>query len=150
MALDARPHGPAGAGEVVESGFPGEASLVRHHGRNTSRRDHFTRAGELDPGWTATAPGGPLRPDAETTTDEPANQGLDHASPLCGEQAHLFVRGSPDLPNGVALVPATASDQEPEMDQDEIFPTRRSSPLGLHRRPDGSERPRLADPVDDR
>jgi len=24
---------------MVESGFPGEASLVRHQGRNTSRRD---------------------------------------------------------------------------------------------------------------
>ena len=46
---------------MVESGFPGEARLVRHHGRNTSRRDHFTRPGELDPGWTATAAGGTLR-----------------------------------------------------------------------------------------
>jgi site-specific DNA recombinase len=39
----------------------------------------FTRAGELDPGWTATAPGGPLRPDAETATDEQGPPG-----PLCG------------------------------------------------------------------
>ena len=66
-------------GEMVESGFPGEARLVRHHGRNTSRRDRFTRAGELDPGWTATAPGGPLRQDAEATTDEQGPPG-----PLCG------------------------------------------------------------------
>src|SRR5207302_10193568 len=43
------------------SGIPGEARLVRHHGRHPSRRDHFPRAGELDPGWTATAPGGTLR-----------------------------------------------------------------------------------------
>ena len=50
---------------MVESGFPGEARLVRHHGRNPSRRDHFPRPGELDPGWTATALGGTLRQDAE-------------------------------------------------------------------------------------
>src|SRR6266508_2243191 len=55
MALGARPHGPASAEEMVERGFPGEARLVRHHGRNTSRRDRFTRPGELDPGWTPTA-----------------------------------------------------------------------------------------------
>src|SRR5262245_17209442 len=30
----------------------------------------FTRPGELDPGWTAAAPGGTLRRDAEATTDE--------------------------------------------------------------------------------
>ena len=35
--------------------------------------------------------------------------------------------------NGVALVPATASEEEPEVDQDDILPARRSSPLGLHR-----------------
>ena len=43
MALEARPDGPANSGEMVESGFPGEASLVRHHGRNPSRRDRLTR-----------------------------------------------------------------------------------------------------------
>ena len=77
--LDTRPHGPASAREMVESGFPGEARLVRHHGRNTSRRDHFTRPGELDPGWTATAAGGTLRQHAEATTDEQSPPG-----PLCG------------------------------------------------------------------
>ena len=35
--------------------------------------------------------------------------------------------------NGVAVVPATAPEQEPEVDQGEILPARRSSPLGLHR-----------------
>src|SRR5262249_13364660 len=79
MAPGARPPGPATAEEVVESGFPGGARPVRHHGRDTSRRDHFTRAGELDPGWTAAAPGGPLRPDAETATEERGPPG-----PLCG------------------------------------------------------------------
>src|SRR5271166_4435752 len=39
MAPDTRPHGPDVAPAMVESRFPGEASLVRHHGRNTSRRD---------------------------------------------------------------------------------------------------------------
>ena len=67
------------AAAMVESGFPGEACLVRHHGRNTSRRDRFTRPGELDPGWTATAPGGTLRRDAKATTDEQSPPG-----PLCG------------------------------------------------------------------
>jgi site-specific DNA recombinase len=42
-------------------------------------RRGFTRAGELDPGWTATAPGGSLRQDAEATTDEQSPPG-----PLCG------------------------------------------------------------------
>ena len=60
----------------------------------------------------------------------------------------FHVRGSPDLPNGVALVPATAPEEEPEMDQDELFPARRSSPLGLHRYAVEPERPRPADPVD--
>src|SRR5262249_5040161 len=55
---------------------------------------------------------------------EPTNQGLDHVSPLCGEQTHLYVRGLPDLPNGVAVVPATASAEEPEVDQGEILPAR--------------------------
>ena len=67
------------AAAMVESGFPGEARLVRHHGRNTSRRDHFTRPGELDPGWTATAAGGTLRQDAEATTEVQSPPG-----PLCG------------------------------------------------------------------
>ena len=79
---------------------------------------------------------------------ESANQGLDHVSPLCGEQTHLYVCGSPDLPDGVAMVPATAPEEEPEMDQDELFPARRSSPLGLHRDAARPERPRPADPVD--
>ena len=48
---------------------------------------------------------------------EPTDQGLDHVPPLCGEQTHLYVRGSPDLPDGVALVPATAPEEEPEVDQ---------------------------------
>src|SRR5262249_28256939 len=74
MAPDARPPGPADAEEMVESGFPGEARLVRHHGRDTSRRDPFTRAGELDPGWTATAPGGPLRPVAGTRKKQRMNK----------------------------------------------------------------------------
>src|SRR5262245_26307789 len=39
----------------------------------------LTRPGELDPGWTATAPGGSLRQDAEATTDEQGPPG-----PLCG------------------------------------------------------------------
>src|SRR5258707_554829 len=69
MALDPCPHGPAVAPAMVESRFPGEACLVRHHGRNTSRRDHFARAGELDPGWTTTAPDGTLRPDAHKTRE---------------------------------------------------------------------------------
>src|SRR5207302_10219732 len=58
---------------------------------------------------------------------EPANQGLDHVPPLRGEQTHLQLRRSPDLPNGVALVPATAPEERLEMDQDEILPARRSS-----------------------
>src|SRR5438309_3293999 len=36
-------------------------TLSLHDALPISRRDHFTRAGELDPGWTATAPGGPSR-----------------------------------------------------------------------------------------
>ena len=79
---------------------------------------------------------------------ESADQGLDHVSPLCGEQTHLYVRGSSDLPDGVALVPATAPKQEREVDQDELLPARRSSPLGLHRHAVRPERPRPADPVD--
>jgi hypothetical protein len=66
-------------GKWLKAGFPGEARLVRHHGRDTSRRDHFPRPGELDPGWTATAPGGALRQDAKTATDEQSPPG-----PLCG------------------------------------------------------------------
>src|SRR5208337_2150301 len=54
---------------MVESRFPGEASLVRHHGRNTSRRDDFTRPGELDPRWTTTAAGGTLREHAAGTRE---------------------------------------------------------------------------------
>src|SRR5262249_29309846 len=90
------------------------------------------------------------QPDVRRTDPafEPANQGLDHVSPLCGEQTHLYVRGLPDLPNGVALVPATAPAEGPEMDQDDLFPGRRSSPLGLHRDAAEPERPRPADPVD--
>jgi RNA-directed DNA polymerase len=36
MAVGSRPHGPVLAEAMVESGFPGEANLVRQHGRNTS------------------------------------------------------------------------------------------------------------------
>src|SRR5580693_10772512 len=64
---------------------------------------------------------------------ESADQRLDHVSPLCVEQTHLYVRGSSDLPNAVALVPATAPEQGPEVDQGEILPARRTPPLGLHR-----------------
>ena len=46
---------------MVEGGFPGEARPLRHHGRNTSRRDHLSRAGESDLGWTATVAGATLR-----------------------------------------------------------------------------------------
>src|SRR4029077_12179275 len=53
-----------------------------------------------------------------------------------------------DLPNGVALVPATAPEEEWEVDQDEILPAGWSSPLGLHRYAVEPERPRSADPVD--
>ena len=92
------------------------------------------------------------QPDGRRTDPalEPTDQGLDHVSPLCGEQAHLYVRGSPDLPDGVAMVPATAPEEGPEMDQDDLLPARRSSPLGLHRHAAGPERPGPADPVDGR
>jgi site-specific DNA recombinase len=52
---------------------PQQGCLQRRWGRD------LTRAGELDPGWTATAPGGSLRRDAEATTDEQGPPG-----PLCG------------------------------------------------------------------
>src|SRR5262249_6951738 len=81
---------------------------------------------------------------------EPTDQGLDHVPPLCGEQAHLYVRRSPDLPNAVAMVPATAPEQEPEMDQDALFPARRTSPLGLHRPDGGPEGPAPGDQTDGR
>ena len=64
---------------MVESRFPGEARLVRHHGRNTSRRDDFTRPGELDPGWTTTAAGGTLREHAGGTREVQSPPGT-----LCG------------------------------------------------------------------
>ena len=44
-------------------------------------------------------------------------------------------------------VPATASEAGPEMDQDDRFPARRSSPPGLHRHAAEPERPRPADPA---
>ena len=47
-----------------------------------------------------------------------------------------------------ALVPASAPEEEPEMAQEELFPARRSAPLGLHRYAVEPERPRPADPVD--
>src|SRR2546421_12620955 len=95
MALDPRPHGPAIAPAMVESRFPGEACPVRHHGRNTSRRDHFTRAGELDPGWNATAPDGTLRPDADRTRDVESPLG-----PLCGRLLdHGQIEGTPPGPS---------------------------------------------------
>src|SRR5262245_63946747 len=50
----------------------------------------------------------------------------------------------------MALVPATASEEGPEVDQEEILPARRTPPLGLHRHALRPERPRLADPVDGR
>src|SRR5208337_874288 len=50
--------------------------------------------------------------------------------------------------DAVALVPATAPEEEPEMAQEELFPGRRSSPLGLHQYAVEPERPGSADPVD--
>jgi site-specific DNA recombinase len=44
-------------------GSPQQGSLQHCWGRD------LTRAGELDPGWTTTAPGGTLRRDAERTTE---------------------------------------------------------------------------------
>ena len=50
---------------MVESGFPGEASLVRHHGRNTSRRDRFHPPWRIGPWmdcngcWRNTSPSTP-------------------------------------------------------------------------------------------
>src|SRR5258707_5211962 len=61
---------------------------------------------------------------------------------------HVEGRGLADLTNGVALVPATASEEEPGMDQDDVFPARWPSPLDLHRYAVEPERPRPADPVD--
>jgi site-specific DNA recombinase len=52
---------------------PQQGSLQHCWGRG------FTRLGELDPGWTATAPDRSLCQDAETTTDEQNPPG-----PLCG------------------------------------------------------------------
>ena len=48
------------------------------------------------------------------------------------------------------MVPATAPEQGPGMDQDDLLPAGWSSPLGLHRHAAGPERPGLADPVDGR
>ena len=52
---------------MVESGFPGEARLVRHHGRNTSRGDYLPSTGESNTGWSATTAGGtiPNQPEAD-------------------------------------------------------------------------------------
>src|SRR3954462_14409833 len=91
MAPDARPHGPASAPAMVESGFPGEARLVRHHGRNTSRRDRFARPGELDPGWTPTVVGGTLREHTQRTREVRSPPG-----PLCGRLLdHRHIEGTP-------------------------------------------------------
>jgi hypothetical protein len=70
------------------------------------------------------------------------------ADPDLGEQTHLYVRRSPDLPNGVALVPATAPEEESEMAQDDLFPARRPSPMGLHRHAPEAEGAKLPHPVD--
>src|SRR3954453_3728040 len=48
------------------------------------------------------------------------------------------------------MVSATTSEERREVDQAEILPARWTSPLGLHRRAAGPERPGLADPVDGR
>src|SRR5207302_8636497 len=90
------------------------------------------------------------QPDGRATDPalEPTNQGLDHVPPLCSEPAHLYVCGSPDLPDGVAVVPATAPEEGPERDQDDLFPARRSPPLGLHRHATRPQGPGLAAPVD--
>jgi RNA-directed DNA polymerase len=63
----------------LKAGFPGEARLVRHHGRHTSRRDRFTRPGELDLGWTPTVVGGTLREHTKRTREVRSPPG-----PLCG------------------------------------------------------------------
>src|SRR5438128_10772495 len=90
MAVDAHPHGPASIAAVAESGFPGEARLVRHHGRNTSRRDRFTRPGELDPGWTTTVVGRTLCEHTERTREVRSPPG-----PLCGRLLdHRHIEGT--------------------------------------------------------
>ena len=65
MAFGSHLHGSGGAWEMVEGRLSGEASPVRHHGRDPSGRYHFSRPGESNPGWTATAADGTLRRDAE-------------------------------------------------------------------------------------
>jgi site-specific DNA recombinase len=57
---------------------PFEGGPQRGHLQHCWGRD-FTRPGELDPGWTATAPGGTLRPDAERAREVESPPG-----PLCG------------------------------------------------------------------
>jgi site-specific DNA recombinase len=57
---------------------PFEGGPQQGHLQHCWGRD-FTRAGELDPRWTATASGGPLRQDADPTTEEQGPPG-----PLCG------------------------------------------------------------------
>src|SRR5262249_59157209 len=53
LAVDPRADGPPGPDAVVEGGLSGKERLLRHHGRNPSRRDHLPRAGESNPGRTA-------------------------------------------------------------------------------------------------
>ena len=81
---------------------------------------------------------------------EPTNQGLDHVPPLRGEQTHLYVRGSSDLSDVVAVVPTPAPEQESKVDQEEILSTRRSPPLGLHWSTARPQRQGVADSVDGR
>src|SRR4051812_19736347 len=73
------PMDQSSAPTMVGSGFPGEARLVRHHGRDTSRRDRFTRPGELDLGWITTVVGGTLREHTQRTREVQSPPG-----PLCG------------------------------------------------------------------
>jgi site-specific DNA recombinase len=57
---------------------PFEGRPQQHRLQHCWGRD-FTRPGELDPGWTATALGGTLRQDAQATMEEQSPPG-----PLCG------------------------------------------------------------------
>src|SRR5947209_7398292 len=83
MVVRSHPHGPGSAWQMAEGRLPGEASPVRHHGGNTSRRDYLTRAGESSAGWTATTAGGTLRHVAQ-----PARDVQGPPSSLCGRLHH--------------------------------------------------------------
>src|SRR5262249_27814378 len=79
LAVGPRAHGPHRPGAVAESGLPGKRRLLRHHGRNPSRRDHLARAGESSLGWTGNAAGPTLRRHADAAATEPGPPGS-----LCG------------------------------------------------------------------